>query len=169
MSITSSEKYYGAVVLRLIQELSDKVNDGNFSISKGLSKSSFILTGNRPKTLGKGKFIKAGLFIKISNKRLSPWRYNFIKAHQDEIQSLKEQYGQVFVAFVCGDDGIASIDFEQLKEILDDNHEEQEWVSISREIKQNYRVKGNDGNFEKALPRNSFPGNVVSYFKHNLK
>jgi hypothetical protein len=168
MSINSSEKYYGAAILRLIKSLGDSIPNANFSISTGDSKSSFTIKGNIPKTLGKGSFASCGLFIKISNKRLSPWRYNFIKEHQDEILELKKQHTEVFICFICGDDGIASINFTQLKDILDDHHEDQEWVSISRKLKENYRLKGNDGNYEKALPRNSFPGNVIDYFARNL-
>lgn len=168
MSINSSEKYYGTVILRLIKSLGEKLPDANFSISTGDSKSSFSVKGNIPKTLGKGRYASCGLFIKISNKRLSPWRYNFIKEHQDEILALKKLHGEVFICFICGDDGIASINFKQLKEVLDEHHEEQEWVSLSRKLKENYRLKGNDGAYDKALPRNSFPGNVVKYFNESL-
>lgn len=168
MSINSSEKYYGAVILRAIKSLGEEIPDANFSITTGESKSSFVIKGNIPKRLGRGNFSSCGLFIKISNKRLSPWRYNFIKEHQDEILELKTQHSEVFICFVCGDDGVASVDFKQLKDVLDEHHEEQEWVSLTRKHKENYRLKGNDGSFERALPRNSFPGNVTKYFMSSL-
>jgi hypothetical protein len=168
MTINESEKYYGVVVLRLLEKLGEKIPKTNFSLTTGKSNSSFIINGISPKTLGKGTTASVGLFIKISNKRRSPWRYNFDKAHQDEIAQLKNKYGQVFVAFVAGDDGIACVDYVQLKSMLDEYHEEQEWVSVTRKLRQNYRVKGHDGSLERPLPLNSFPDNIVKHFKSSL-
>ena len=69
---------------------------------------------------------------------------------------------------MAGDDGIACIDFEQLKELLDSNHEQQEWVRVSRKLRQNYRITGNDGSMERPLARSSFPMNIVKFFKTQL-
>jgi hypothetical protein len=169
MSISNTEKYYGVVILRLVESLGESVPDTNFSLKTGQSRSSFIVNGISPKTLGKGVKSSVGLFIKISNSRRSPWRYSFYKEHQDEIEQLKAEHGQVFIAFVAGDDGIACISYEQLKAILDENHEELEWVSVSRKIRENYRIKGNDGTLERPLPRNSYPVNIVDHFKKTLR
>ena len=169
MPITNSEKYYGTVILRLISHLGLKLPSVKFSISGGNSSSAFIIEGNSPSLIGKGRYITAGLFIKISNKRLSPWRYTFLERHQDEIELLHTKYGQVFIAFVCADDGIACIDFDELKSILDEHHEEQEWVSVTRKLNQNYRIKGNDGVYAKSLSRAKFPDNCADYFCKKLK
>jgi hypothetical protein len=169
MPITNSEKYYGTVILRLISHLGVKLPKVKFSISGGDSNSAFIIEGNSPSLIGKGSYSTAGLFIKISNKRLSPWRYTFLKRHQDEIAQLHKRFGQVFIAFVCGDDGIACVDFDELKSILDEHHEEQEWVSVSRKLNQNYRMKGNDGTYLKSLSRANFPNNFSDYFSKKLK
>lgn len=168
MSISQSEKYYGVVVLRLLERLGEKIPAINFSLQTGISNSSFIVHGISPQVLGKGSTASVGLFIKISNSRRSPWKYNFDKTHQDEIASMYQTHGQVFVAFVAGDDGIACLDYSQLKSLLDDIHEEQEWVSVSRKYRENYRVKGNDGSLERPLARNSFPDNITNYFTEEL-
>lgn len=168
MSINNSEKYYGVVVLRLLEMLGKEIPSINFSLGTGESQSSFVIHGISPKTFGKGDRSSVGIFIKISNSRRTPWGYSFDKSHQDEIAQLKKNHGEVFIAFVAGDDGIACVDFEQLKELLDSNHEEQEWVRVSRKLRQNYRIKGNDGSLEKPLPRNSFPANIVKHFKEKL-
>ena len=64
--------------------------------------------------------------------------------------------------------GIACLNFEQLKEILDDNHEEQEWVAISQKLNESYRVSGNDGKLERPLAANSFPQVIVDHFESLL-
>ena len=168
MSINNSEKYYGVVLLRLLKKLGEAIPDTNFSLKTGESLSSFAIYGVSPKTFGKGLKSSIGLFIKISNSRRTPWGYSFDKSHQDEIAHLKDTHDEVFIAFVAGDDGIACIDFEQLKELLDSTYEEQEWVRVSRKLRQNYRIKGNDGSMERPLPRSSYPMNIVNFFKKQI-
>ena len=63
-------------------------------------------------------------------KRKSPWRYNFKKEHQDEVRELFNcMAGNIFVNEMSG---IACLNFEQLKEILDDNHEEQVGCDLTK-------------------------------------
>ena len=145
MSINEEVKSHGYVMLQIWEALSSKVPNANFNISTGDSRSAYILSANVPAILGKGKKTSAGVFVKISNKRASPWRYSFVKEHQDEILQMKELHDEVFVAFVNGTDGVACLDFDGLKQILDEHHEEQECVSVSRKLRENYRVAGNDG------------------------
>lgn len=168
MTINTQEKMHGAAILRLIEALSKELPTANFSLKTGKSQSAYMIEGIVPKTLGKGRRIGAGLFIKVSNKRLSPWRYSFSREHQDEILQLKSTHGETFIALIAGDDGIAAFDFSLLKEILDEDHEEQEWVSVNRKPRENYRIKGSDGALNKPLSRNSFPGTLVEYFKREL-
>ena len=168
MAINTQEKMHGAVILRLIAALSKELPSANFSLKTGTSQSAYIIEGIVPKNIGKGRRAGVGLFVKVSNKWLSPWRYSFHKEHQDEILQLKLTHGETFIALVAGSDGIAAFDFETLKEMLDEHHEEQEWVSVTRKPKQNYRVKGNDGGLNKSLSGNSFPGLLVDYFKQEL-
>ena len=101
---------------------------------EGISQSSYVLKGRllrekRHLLLGIKQTpveFSAGLFIKTSAKRKSPWRYNFKKEHQDEVRELFNSHGEVFNIFVNEMSGIACLNFEQLKEILEDNHEEQD-------------------------------------------
>jgi hypothetical protein len=168
MTINTQEKLHGAAILRLIEALSKELPSANFSLKKGISQSAYLIEGIVPKTLGKGRRTMAGLFIKVSNQRLSPWGYSFHRDHQDEILQIKSTHGEIFVALIAGSDGIVAFDFQQFKEILDEDHEEQEWVSVSREPREQYRIKGNDGALSNPLPRNAFPGILVDYFKQEL-
>jgi len=167
MNINAEEQSHGVVALRLWEELGLNLPSLSFSIStaESRSRSSYILRSIQPKMLGTGKEATAGLFIKVSNKRASPWRYSFHKDHQDEILAMHQKYGEVFVVFVAGTDGIACVNFDSLKQILDDHHEEQEWVSLSRKLRQNYRLAGNDGSYERPLPKNTFPRLITDHFK----
>jgi hypothetical protein len=168
MAINSQEKMHGAAILRLIEALSKELPSANFSLKTGISQSAYSIEGIVPQTFGKGRRAGAGLFIKVSNRRLSPWRYSFHCDHQDEISKLKSTHGETFIALIAGDDGIAGFDFNLLKEVLDEHYEEQEWVSVTRKPRENYRIKGNDGTLNKTLPGNSYPSILVDYFKREL-
>ena len=165
MPINEEEKMHGAAILRLLEELGNVLPVINFSLRTGESRNCYHLLGQRPANLGKGKQITIGLFIKISTSRRSPWGYSFRKDHQDEILNLKEKFGECFTVFVTGNDGFAALSFTELKEILDEEHEAQEWVSVSRKTKQGYRVTGNNGLREKVLAQNAFPKSIVNFFK----
>lgn len=169
MSINEQEQLHGVVALRLWEALSTSLPEVNFSLAPGRSQSSYQLTGLLPKTLGKGKSCSTGLFIKVAHARRSPWRYNFHIEHQKEILDFYKANEQVFVIFVAGLDGIACLDYQQLKQILDDTFEEQEAVSVSRKPRQNYRISGNDGKLETPLPKNVFPNKIVDFFKARLE
>lgn len=165
MSITNEDKVHGVVLKRLWYALSEELPSAHFHLDKGISRSSYTLNGIIPARLGRGKRAQAGLFVKYATDRVSPWSYSFSKHHQDEMRQLYQDCGELFVAFVAGDDGIAGINYEKLKQILDDNHEAQEWVRVSRKPRQNYRISGNDGVLEGPLARNSFPGIAIDYFR----
>jgi hypothetical protein len=172
MAIGQEEKLHGVAILRLLEEISKRFPDARFGLLTGESRSSYILKGRLLKEkkhlLGsKQKVVEfaAGIFLKTSMKRASPWGYSFTRENQDEVQSLKNKYGQVFLIFVNGDDGIACIDFNSSKQVLDENHEENEWLRISRKPRQAYRITGNDGAMNSTLSINSFPRVISHYFE----
>lgn len=163
MSISVKEQLHGLVIRRLWIELSNQLPEAHFHLDTGNSQSSYTVNAIMPSILGRGKRLKAGLFIKHSTKRVTPWDFTFRQSDQDEIQSLRETCGEVFTIFVNGLDGVACLSYDQLKLVLDDNHKEQEWVTFTRKRNQSYRFKGNDGSEEHVLARNSFPQGVVDY------
>lgn len=164
MSITVKEQLHGLVIRRLWMELSNQLPKAHFHLDTGTSQSSYTVKAIVPSIFGRGKQLQAGLFIKHSTKRVTPWDYTFRRSDQEEMQSLQETCGEVFVVFVNGLDGVACLDYGQLKLVLDEHYEEQEWVTFSRKRNQSYRYKGNDGSEDKVLARNSFPQTTVDYF-----
>ena len=168
MSISNEEKFHGVVLRRLWSALSTELPSAHFHLDNGLSRSSYTLNGIVPSHFGKGRKASAGLFIKYATDRASPWSYSFHKTHQDEMRELYKVSGELFVAFVAGDDGIACVNYAMLKSLLDEVHEEQEWVRVSRKPRQNYRISGTDGGLERPLARNSFPTITVEYFRDLL-
>lgn len=168
MSIGSDEKLHGVAFLRLFSDLGKEVPQCRFSFEKGAARNAFVLRGQVPKFLGKGRACNVGLYIKVSHMRRSPWRYNFQKSHQDEILSMKRSLSAAFVVLIAGDDGICCLNFEELKQMLDHHHEDQEWMSLSRKHGQNFRVRGKDSLDDLVISRSSFPNKISAYFKEQL-
>lgn len=151
MTISEEQFNHGYVVSQVLLEIS-KMNNLSMSIERALSRTGYIVhikTGERT--------IDFGLLIKYSKKRRSPWRYTFTRNHQTEIDILQEAVHEVFVALVNKDDGIVCLSYSMVKEILDDNHEDTEWVSVQSKLGSQYTVQGKDGSLSKKISRKDFP------------
>ena len=103
---------------------------------------------------------KVGLYIKYSKKVTTPWRFSFLKKHQDEIQIMKDMLKDVFIILVCQKDGFACLSFKDLKKILDEQHDESEWISVGRLKRESYALKGSNGKLKFKIKDNAFPKNI---------
>ena len=148
--IQEYEFYHGIVFLQLLKEAIIPLCIRPFSEARG---SYYVVHGN--------KF--AGLFIKHSTKRLSPWRFTFDMTHQDEIRKMKERYGEAFLVLVCDDNGVVVLNFDELKNILDHNHEPTEWISVARGKREMFTVKGSDGELDYKIGKSDFPKKILDY------
>jgi hypothetical protein len=133
--------FHGAVLTQLIHGTSQSISIRSLDENEN---SAYVIND------------RIGLYIKYSKKRLSPWTFTFLKKHQDTIKNLKDIYGVVIIMMVCNDDGIVGLSFEELKSILDHNHEDVEWVKISRSKRLMYQVNGSDGNLSFKIAREDY-------------
>lgn len=165
MTIIPEKKVHGAAIASIFEALGGELPELRFSLKRGVGRSSYVIDGLNPIN---GSTASSGIYIKVSNKRRSPWSYSYTLEHQKEVADLATKFCEVFSIFGAGDDGFACLDYRELKEILDENFKEVEWVRVSRKHRENYRVSGNDGAREQPLARNSFPGKIVEYFQTTL-
>lgn len=156
MAITEKQKKHSVVLFEILKSISNS-NRYSISVEGAISGSAHIFSIFNEGVL----FKKIGVFIKTSDKRRSPWRYTFIRDHQTEIDILNEDLDFSFVVFVNGDDGVACLTYEDLKQILDHDHEDAEWVSVKRPLRGQYIVSGNDGDLSKKIANSSFPGLIL--------
>jgi len=104
---------------------------------------------------------KVGIYIKYSSKRLTPWGFSFQKRHQDEILKMKNDLGEVFVLLVCNDDGVVGLNFSEVRSILDEVHEDIEWIRVERSRGQMYAVKGSDGKLGHKAGKDDFSTRIM--------
>ena len=163
MTITAEQKYHGAAFKELIDGLANLEIPTYYNIKPTNESRSGYVIEVIPKNQSNFQSIKLGLFIKHSTKRRSPWRYSFQLVHQMEMDLLKDECDEMFLVLIAGSDGIASINYSSLKEVLDDNFADVEWISLSRKHNQSYRVAGSDGRLNSTLPKNTFPNLIIDY------
>ena len=140
------EFFHGLALCKLIHF--NKIHSIKLYLTK--SNSSYVLNGD------------IGVFIKYSTKRLSPWRFSFLKEHQDEIRQMKEKLMRVFVLLVCNTDGVVCLEYGEMKKILDEEHEEIEWISASRKRREHYVVNGSDGKLKFRIGPGDFPKKIFA-------
>lgn len=141
--IRTVEFYHGAAFARLCRE------SGGVTIRPfGVGRSAYVLDD------------EVGLYVKYSLKRMSPWPFSFSCSQQEEIAELKGELSEVFIALVCGSDGIASLSSQELSRVLDDEFEAMEWVKASRRAREKYSITGSDGRKVFKVGDNEFPAKV---------
>jgi hypothetical protein len=140
------EYYHGVVFTQLIHCAKDSLNLKAYRIG---GNASYVINN------------KIGIYIKHSAKRLSPWRFSFLVDHQNEIKAMQGEFEKFFLLLVCGDDGIVSISYDQLKQILDEDHGLIEWISAIRSRRKEYTIKGSDGKLAKKISKNDFPQRII--------
>jgi len=146
--IREFEFYHGAVLGRLIRG------------SEGLSLEQYPGFGrNAAYVINK----RVGLYIKHSTNRLTPWSFTFKQEHQDEIHEMRSVLEQVFVALVCWEDGVVCLSYDELKVILDENHNTSEWIRVARRTREKYTVSGSDGKLRYKIGENEFPEKILEH------
>jgi hypothetical protein len=144
--IKEFEFYHGVVFSKLIHGSEKEILIKQYPTE---SNASYVLNND------------IGLYIKHSTKRMSPWRFSLQKIHQDEILEMKNKLREVFIILVCGEDGLVTLSFDELKKILNDVHGDVEWISATRNPRKEYTVKGSDGSLGRKVGKSDFPKKIL--------
>jgi len=144
MALKEYEFYNGAVLNRLIR----KGKPIEIDVFPTSNSNSFMINK------------KVGLYIKYSTKKISPWRFSFTREQQEEIRIMRDLLENIYIIFVCDRDGFVCIEYQELKQILDEHYEEVEWVSASRLKREQYSIKGSNGKLEFKVADTDFPRKI---------
>jgi hypothetical protein len=136
-------RYYGCALVQVVENFSIPI-----TISRLDAQGYYLLND------------KAPLYVKFSRNRRGPWGFTFRRDHQIQYQKVAEEYGDCILTLVCGSDGIVALSFAQVREVLDDQFEEQEAISIRRKLNRMYSVGGTDGKLSNKVARDSLVQHV---------
>lgn len=145
MAINEYEFFNGVVLNTIIRK------------GQNISIDSFPTSSNNAFNINNGK---VGIYIKYSKKVISPWRFTFFKEHQDEIKLMSDLCKNTFLILVCNKDGIVSLNYKTLKKILDEKHDDHEWISASRLKRESYEIKGTNGKLKFKINLRDFPRDI---------
>lgn len=73
---------------------------------------------------------------------------------------MKKKLNMVYIVFVCDDDWVVCLCFDELKKILDNNHDEIEWVAIWRKKREKYVVTWSDWKLWYRIWDSDFPRKI---------
>jgi hypothetical protein len=97
---------------------------------------------------------RVGMHIKHSSSRMPPWQFGFTNDGLREIENLKAEAGEVWLAFVCGEDGVVYLSEADFRR-LNSTNDTAAYVRIDRDKRAMYRVNGSSGRLGKAVRRGS--------------
>ena len=137
--------FYNGLVLNRLLKSEKKITLQSFPTK---SNNSFVVNNN------------IGLYIKYTKKSVSPWRFSFIKEHQEEMSAMFDLLDKVYLILVCAKDGIVCLKYEAMKIVLNEYYEEMEWISASRLSGQKYTIKGKDGQLKYKIGDSDFPKKI---------
>jgi hypothetical protein len=145
--IKEFEFFHGVVFARLLHGTRRLVSIKAFDPE---SNASYVVDGS------------IGIYIKYSSKRLTPWRFTFSPEHKQEVEQMRASMPNVFVVLVCNDDGVVCLSYDELKTILDDEHQNHQWISATRHKRQMYSIEGSSGRLEFKVGKDDFPNKLFS-------
>lgn len=105
---------------------------------------------------------RVALYVKYSTSRLSPWMFGFKVEHQKEIAELRDEFADIFVTLVCGEDGIACLSGSEYRQVLNDDPQNGEWIKVSRRPREKYGISGSDGRTVCKIGDNEYPAKVYA-------
>jgi len=141
------EFFHGAAVIKI-------VHSGRFKTIESFGKSNSVYLIDE----------KIGLYIKYSQKRMSPWVFTFDKEHVKEIKDINDLLSNIFIVFVCNDDGICCIDWKEFCTLISvDNSSYPKWIKVSRKKNEKYSVSGVDGELKHKIGNSDFPNKLKTH------
>lgn len=133
------ERFHGVVLRDLIVrakfELRFRVLDDAGRVN------SFLLDG------------RVAVHIKHSSKRLAPWLFTFSDDNHDEIERLPSGGRSLWLALVCGIDGVLVLSHTEYRSLTDNPGQASRFIRVDRDRHTQYRVFGNSGLLRSAKPR----------------
>jgi hypothetical protein len=149
--VREHELYHGAALLKLISSSECPVDIKPFAPFKG--KSSYVING------------KIGVYIKHSALRMSPWGFTFQPVHQDEIAQMEAAFKDMFLLLICETDGVVILAGPEIKTVLNVNHGGTQWISVKRGKREQYRIKGSNGELPFKIADSDYPKRLLAALK----
>lgn len=146
--ISESAKYYGVVIVRIVDGLRRRVNIQRIPESP---MGFYWLDGYLP------------IYIKYSTHRRGPWVFNYQASHRALFKKFTADAGCGVASMVCGSDGIVALDNLEFGRLFGEYRINQAAVSVRRRLNKRFRVKGPACELDRTFARGRLVDLVGSY------
>jgi len=104
---------------------------------------------------------KTSIYIKYSQKRISPWTFSFAKTHIEEINKVKNSFENIFIVLVCNDNGICCLNYQEFCTVISvESNDFPKWIKARRQKGEKYAVTGSDGKLTYKIGDSDFPQKI---------
>lgn len=104
---------------------------------------------------------KTSIYIKYSQKRISPWTFSFAKTHIEEINKVKNGLENIFIVLVCNDNGICCLNYQEFCTVISvESNYFPKWIKARRQKGEKYAVTGSDGKLTYKIGDSDFPQKI---------
>jgi hypothetical protein len=139
--INEFEFFHGVVFARMLHALQRELSIKPYSTTDN---AAYLINGT------------AAVYIKYSKKRLSPWHFSFQRRHREKFLQVLQSVGNCFLILVCNDDGVVILTSDEVSQILHNNQSAVEWISVTRNRRQMYSLRGSHGELTFKIGRDEF-------------
>jgi hypothetical protein len=141
--IADIDFFHGVVFSRMIGEKAsrfEKIETNN---------SSYIIDERIP------------IYIKYSQKRISPWIFTFTEAHIEEIKKVQNGFKEVFILLVCNNNGVCCLNYQEFSTVIStESNYFPKWIKAQRQKGEKYAVTGSDGKLTHKIGDSDFPRKI---------
>lgn len=104
---------------------------------------------------------KVPIYIKYSQKRISPWTFSFTKTHIEDITKVKSGFEDIFIILVCNDNGICCLNYHEFCTVISvESNYFPKWIKAQRQKGEKYAVTGSDGELTYKIGNIDFPNKL---------
>lgn len=104
---------------------------------------------------------KTSIYIKYSQKRVSPWTFSFAKTHIEEINKVKNALENIFIVLICNDNGICCLNYQEFCTVISiESNYFPKWIKARRQKGEKYAVTGSDGKLSYKIGDSDFPQKI---------
>lgn len=129
------EYYHGAAVIRLLENEKCKAVKKRGLLGYVVNESIFV-------------------FVKYTTKARTPWGFTFDQEDVYRCCKMAEEYDKLYVALVCGGDGVCALKWREAERLLDGKPGR---ISAGRRHNESYAVKGSEEKLKGKVSVNRWP------------
>jgi hypothetical protein len=145
MKIQEQDSFHGSALMQIVEHPSFK------ALNKGSNRYGHYLVN-----------ADCHIFVRYSKAESGSWSFTFNADQLEPIANISKSKADIFICFVCGQYSICLLNQSQIKQILDIESADTQWVKVVAPEGKSFRVSGSSGTLKGTVAHNAFPKNLFA-------